>query len=85
MRTMNQSDFQQDWERFEIFLFNSQSDDQKDLSLHFRDLFDFNWINVRQSQIVTNVIDQAVTVELKNSQAVFSSFDLSLNLADTEC
>ena len=85
MRTMDQSGFQQDWERSEVFLFNPQSDDQKDLSLHFRDLFDFDWTNVRQSQIATNVTGQAVAVGLKNSQAVFPSFDLPLNLADTEC
>jgi len=90
MRTMDQSGFQQGWERSEVFLFDPQGDDQKDLSLHLRGLFDLGWTNVRQSQIATNVTGQAVAVGLKNFQAVFPGFeqspsaDLPLNLADTE-
>ena len=75
---------QQGWECSEV----SQGDDQEDLSLHRRD---FDWTNVGQSQIATNVTGQAAAVGLEHFQAVFPGFEQSpsadppLNLADTGC
>ncbi len=81
---MDQPGFQQGWERSEVFLFDPQGDDQKDLSLHLTGLFDLGWTNVRQSHT-----GQAVAVGLRNFQAVYPGFeqspsaDLPLNLAGT--